>query len=100
MADALDPNFVTPLVAYLVSEECELTHEIFDVGGGRYARIFVGHGAGLDRAEGQACPTRRGHPRPTSTMIREPRGLHRSPTSIADETKAIVEALKKRSSES
>ena len=30
MADALDPNFVTPLVAYLVSEECQATHEIFD----------------------------------------------------------------------
>jgi NAD(P)-dependent dehydrogenase (short-subunit alcohol dehydrogenase family) len=40
-ADALDPNYVTPLVAYLVSEQCELSKEIFSVGGGRYARIFV-----------------------------------------------------------
>ena len=42
MADALDPDFVTPLVTYLCSEKCEVTHEIFDVGGGRYARIFIG----------------------------------------------------------
>ena len=38
----LNPEMVTPLVAYLGSEECEYTHEVFSVGGGRYARIFVG----------------------------------------------------------
>ncbi len=38
----LNPEMVTPLVAYLCSEECEYTHEVFSVGGGRYARIFVG----------------------------------------------------------
>ena len=27
---------------HLVSEQCELTHEIFTVGGGRYARFFIG----------------------------------------------------------
>jgi len=29
-------------VTYLVSQECELTHEIFSVGGGRIARVFLG----------------------------------------------------------
>ncbi|NNL84862.1 MAG: SDR family oxidoreductase [Myxococcales bacterium] len=42
LADALDPECVTPLVVYLVSEACEQTHEIFSVGGGRYARMFIG----------------------------------------------------------
>ena len=42
MAAALDPEQVTPLVAYLASEACDLTHETFSVGGGRFARIFVG----------------------------------------------------------
>ena len=41
-ADKLAPDYVTPLVAYLVSEQCELTHEVFSAGGGRYARFFVG----------------------------------------------------------
>ena len=41
MADLLAPECVTPLVTYLVSEQCDLTHEIFSVGGGRYARMFV-----------------------------------------------------------
>lgn len=38
----LDPAYVTSMVAYLASEECELTHEIFSVGAGRFARVFVG----------------------------------------------------------
>ncbi|MCE9575822.1 MAG: SDR family NAD(P)-dependent oxidoreductase [Deltaproteobacteria bacterium] len=42
LAVHLDPEQVTPLACYLVSEECNLTHEVFSVGGGRYARIFVG----------------------------------------------------------
>ncbi|HUI26172.1 MAG TPA: SDR family oxidoreductase [Candidatus Kryptonia bacterium] len=42
LAEFVKPDLVTPLVAYLVSEQCETTHEIFSVGGGRYARIFIG----------------------------------------------------------
>ncbi|MEU0479604.1 SDR family NAD(P)-dependent oxidoreductase [Streptosporangium sp. NPDC006013] len=40
--EMLAPEWVTPLVTYLVSERCEVTREIFSVGGGRYARMFVG----------------------------------------------------------
>jgi NAD(P)-dependent dehydrogenase (short-subunit alcohol dehydrogenase family) len=42
MAEKLAPECVTPLALYLVSEACEVTHEIYTAGGGRYARIFVG----------------------------------------------------------
>ncbi len=42
LAAHLDPEQVTPLACYLVSDECNLTHEVFSVGGGRYARVFVG----------------------------------------------------------
>jgi NAD(P)-dependent dehydrogenase (short-subunit alcohol dehydrogenase family) len=38
----LDPEYVTPLVIHLCSEECETTHEIYSVGAGRFARVFVG----------------------------------------------------------
>lgn len=38
----LDPEFVAPLVAYLVSDACSVTHEIFSVGGGRFARVVTG----------------------------------------------------------
>jgi NAD(P)-dependent dehydrogenase (short-subunit alcohol dehydrogenase family) len=93
LADALDPRFVTPLVTYLVSDRCELTHEIFDVGGGRYARIFVGMAKGWVSPGGKV-------PKAEDIfdhidVIRDRNG-YTIPESIADETKAVVEALKAR----
>jgi NAD(P)-dependent dehydrogenase (short-subunit alcohol dehydrogenase family) len=46
LGDMFAPEFIVPMVAYLVSEECEYSHEIFNVGAGRYARIFVGSAPG------------------------------------------------------
>jgi NAD(P)-dependent dehydrogenase (short-subunit alcohol dehydrogenase family) len=91
IADALDPSFVTPLVTYLVSEQCELTHEIFDVGGGRYARVFVGMAPGWVSPGGKV-------PKAEDILdhidlIRDQKG-YTVPESIADETKAVVEAIK------
>jgi NAD(P)-dependent dehydrogenase (short-subunit alcohol dehydrogenase family) len=40
--EKLKPEQISGLVAYLVSEECTLSHEVFSVGGGRIARVFVG----------------------------------------------------------
>jgi NAD(P)-dependent dehydrogenase (short-subunit alcohol dehydrogenase family) len=91
MADALDAAFVTPLVAYLVSEECELTHEIFDVGGGRYARIFVGLGQGWAAPKG-SIPTAE-EVRDNIDQIRSTEG-YIIPSSIAEEIQAIAESLK------
>jgi NAD(P)-dependent dehydrogenase (short-subunit alcohol dehydrogenase family) len=44
--ERLDPEWVTPLVAYLASEACTTTHGMFSACSGRYARIAfaVGHG--------------------------------------------------------
>ncbi len=42
LGDKLQPEQISGLVAYLVSEGCELSHEIFSVSGGRIARVFVG----------------------------------------------------------
>jgi NAD(P)-dependent dehydrogenase (short-subunit alcohol dehydrogenase family) len=41
-AKQVKPELVTPLVAFLGSEACTFTHEIFSAAGGRYARIFIG----------------------------------------------------------
>jgi NAD(P)-dependent dehydrogenase (short-subunit alcohol dehydrogenase family) len=38
----LAPEFVTPLLVYLCSEQCDVSHRIYSVIGGRYARVFVG----------------------------------------------------------
>jgi NAD(P)-dependent dehydrogenase (short-subunit alcohol dehydrogenase family) len=93
MAAALDPNFVTPLVGYLVSEQSQLTHEIFDVGGGRYARIFIGLGKGWTAPKGRV-------PSPEEIAanldaIRSTSG-YTIPDSIAGEMQAIAESLKAR----
>ena len=42
LANALDPEYVSPLVAFLVSPECTLNREVISVGGGRFARVFTG----------------------------------------------------------
>jgi NAD(P)-dependent dehydrogenase (short-subunit alcohol dehydrogenase family) len=87
LIDALDPLYVTPLVVYLCSQKCELTHEIFDVGGGRYARIFIGMGKGWVAPRGK---------KPSADDIADQidviRDLsdHTIPQSIVDETKAIA----------
>lgn len=46
------PEFIAPMVAYLVSEGCEYSHEIFNVGAGRYSRIFVGSAPGWNAPPG------------------------------------------------
>ena len=41
-AEKLDPELVSPLVAWLVHEDVPVTGEIYTVGGGRVARFFIG----------------------------------------------------------
>lgn len=55
-ADLVAPEQVMPMAVYLAAEECELTHEVFSVGGGRFARIFTGVNAGWFAGQG-AVPT-------------------------------------------
>ena len=50
--DMFAPEFIAPMVAYLVSEDCEYSHEIFNVGAGRYSRIFIGSAPGWNAPEG------------------------------------------------
>jgi NAD(P)-dependent dehydrogenase (short-subunit alcohol dehydrogenase family) len=42
LADRFDADHVAAVAAYLVSEECTLTHHVLSAGGGRVARLFVG----------------------------------------------------------
>jgi NAD(P)-dependent dehydrogenase (short-subunit alcohol dehydrogenase family) len=51
LGDKLDPGLVSPLVAYLASDECEVSGEIFSVGGGRVAQVFLGETTGYYDAD-------------------------------------------------
>ncbi len=41
-AEKLDPKLVSPIVAWLVHEDCPVSGEIYTAAGGRIARFFVG----------------------------------------------------------
>jgi NAD(P)-dependent dehydrogenase (short-subunit alcohol dehydrogenase family) len=43
---AIDPELVVPMVVFLASRNCALTHHNFSAGAGRYARVFTGLGEG------------------------------------------------------
>jgi NAD(P)-dependent dehydrogenase (short-subunit alcohol dehydrogenase family) len=51
-AAMFDPHQVMPMVVYLSSEQNEFTHEVFTVGGGRYARVFIGTNTGWFAGQG------------------------------------------------
>lgn len=90
LAEYLDPECVTPLVTYLASEACEETHEIYDVGGGRYARIFVGLCEG--KAFGKGAKPSAEEIRDNMTSINETEG-YTIPTSIAGEMQAVAKSF-------
>jgi NAD(P)-dependent dehydrogenase (short-subunit alcohol dehydrogenase family) len=41
LGDKLDPGLVSPLVTYLAHDDCAVSGEVFSVGGGRVARVFI-----------------------------------------------------------
>ena len=87
----LDPEYVTAMVCYLASERCELSHEIFSVGAGRYARVFVGlcEGWSDTEAESLSADDVAAH----IDQIRDPEG-YVIPGSAADEMVAAMKNLK------
>jgi NAD(P)-dependent dehydrogenase (short-subunit alcohol dehydrogenase family) len=91
MAEKLDPACVTPLSVYLVSEQCELTHEIFDVGGGRYARIFIGMNQGWAKGPGQPASVEE-----IAANLDKIRDVsdYIIPSGIGDEMKMVAELMK------
>ena len=42
LKDKLDPGLVSPLVAFLAHEDCPVSGQLFSVGGGRVAQVFLG----------------------------------------------------------
>jgi NAD(P)-dependent dehydrogenase (short-subunit alcohol dehydrogenase family) len=91
MAENLKPEQVTPLVTYLCSEACEVTHSIYSVGGGKYSRIFVGLGKGYFSGLG-VVPT-------AEDIAANWDAIHSDadyviPDSIAIEMKTLLEAFK------
>ena len=76
---AIEPELVVPIVVYLASRACELTHHSFSACAGRFARVFVGLGDGWVSEPGGAptaddiaehLPTESPPPSPTRSRPR------------------------------
>lgn len=93
LTEALSPEHVSPLVAWLCSEQCEATHKIFSAGGGRFAEIFVGLTRGWLADGAPAAPC-------TPEAIRDNLGAITArdgaiePTNVTDEFGLVMELLK------
>ena len=91
MAENVTPDCVTPLTVFLCSEQCDVTHSIYSVGGGRSARIFIGMAEGWFNGVGQ--------PATVEEIAANWDAIHSDagyiiPDSIAEEMKALIAAFK------
>jgi NAD(P)-dependent dehydrogenase (short-subunit alcohol dehydrogenase family) len=92
MADKLSPECVTPLTVYLASEANQRTHEIYSVGGGRFARVFVGLCPGWMASGGAGSVVSAEDVQSHIEQIRSTEG-YIIPSSIADEMGLVAKAF-------
>ena len=50
--DAIEPELVVPIVVFLASRDCEVTHHYFSACAGRFSRVFVGQARGWTALQG------------------------------------------------
>ena len=91
LVSSLDPESVTPMVVYLASEACDFSAEVFSVGGGRFARVFVAEAPGWTGAPHPSVEDVRDQIGP----IRDPAGYF-IPKGIGEELEVIARDLRKR----
>jgi NAD(P)-dependent dehydrogenase (short-subunit alcohol dehydrogenase family) len=51
LGQKLQPEMVSPLVAFLSHEDCPVSGQVFSVGGGRVAQVFIGEAQGYYNAK-------------------------------------------------
>jgi NAD(P)-dependent dehydrogenase (short-subunit alcohol dehydrogenase family) len=87
IADKLLPESVTPLVVFLAHEDCPVTGEIYTLGGGRVARVFLGVTKGIvdPKLTAEAVRDR-------FAEIRDEEG-YEVPASMNDELRLALESL-------
>jgi len=79
VAEKLEPGLVSPVVAYLCSQACTVTGEIFSVAGGTVSRMFIGLTPGWFK-------------HPEKVGILTPEDVEANLAAIRDETGYIVPA--------
>jgi NAD(P)-dependent dehydrogenase (short-subunit alcohol dehydrogenase family) len=88
MAEKLQPGLISPIVAYLAHEDCPVSGEVYSVGGGRVARVFIAETEGYHNANLTMEDVR-----DNFTQIRNEEG-YKVPANIGEETSMFLPYLK------
>jgi NAD(P)-dependent dehydrogenase (short-subunit alcohol dehydrogenase family) len=83
----LEPELVSPVMAWLVHEDVPVTGEIYSVGGGRVARFFIGMTQGYFNRELTVEDVR-----DYFDQIRDESG-YRVPAGLADELRVVLQTI-------
>jgi hypothetical protein len=89
LADKIQPEAVSPVVAWLAHDDCPVSGEIYSVAGGRVARFFIGMTEGWTRKDGALTVE---DVRDHFEEIRDPEG-YTIPSGPSDEFTALFKAL-------
>ena len=87
---AIQPELVVPIVVFLASRACEVSHHNYSACAGRFARVFVGLGEGWLAKPGSHPIAEDIAAHLTEVSATEPFTV---PTSIVDEVLGICERL-------
>jgi NAD(P)-dependent dehydrogenase (short-subunit alcohol dehydrogenase family) len=87
---SIEPDLVVPIVVFLASRACELTHHCYSAGAGRYARVFAGLADGWLAERGSAPTADDVAAHLAEVTATEPFGI---PSSIFDEVIGICGRL-------
>ncbi len=88
MAEKLQPGLISPIVAYLAHEECPVSGEVYSVGGGRVARVFIAETEGYHNPNLTMEDVR-----DNFAQIRNEEG-YKVPANIGEETSMFLPYLK------
>jgi len=87
---SIRPELVVPIVVFLASRSCQLTHHAYSACAGRFARVFVGLGEGWTGKPGEVTTAEDVAEHLAEVSATEP---FRVPTSIVDEVLDVCRRL-------
>ena len=88
LGEKLEPGLISPIVAWLSHEDCDVSGEVYSVGGGRVARVFIGETPGYFKRDLTLEDVR-----DNWEQIRNTEG-YEIPNGVPDETKLFWNVLK------
>ncbi len=88
LGEKLEPGLISPIVAWLSHEDCDVSGEVYSVGGGRVARVFIGETPGYFKRDLTLEDVR-----DNWEQIRNTEG-YVIPNGVPDETKLFWNVLK------